>query len=194
MYGFGVQRDPLLSAARRIACTHLFRTSTSTGNWWPPRWEQWDTAHLVGIVKQTQFYSCATKRIIARAFTQPCLVFAWDSSAGTVVTPSGGRRGCSLAHSNFGLLISKLCHSILKTPNTFIHPTSPAANLNEYWILELVFPWIALTTIGHHAGAIQAPEIWGWVGLKLHPVIKLSPAHVLPCMFQPCAMGTWEFV
>ena len=26
------------------------------------------------------------------------LVFAWHSSAGTVVTPSSGRRGCSLAH------------------------------------------------------------------------------------------------
>ena len=30
---------------------------------------------------------------------RPSLVFAWDSSAGTVVTPSGGRRGCSGPHS-----------------------------------------------------------------------------------------------
>ena len=35
-----------------------------------------------------------------------------------------------------------------------------------------VFLWFALTTIGHHSGAVQAP------GLRLHPVIKHSPAHV----------------
>ena len=28
-----------------------------------------------------------------------------------------------LTNSNSGLLISKLCHSLLKTPNVFIHPT-----------------------------------------------------------------------
>ena len=32
MYGFGVQRDPLLSVAHRIACTHLFLSSPSAGN------------------------------------------------------------------------------------------------------------------------------------------------------------------
>ena len=37
-----------------------------------------------------------------------------------------------LANSNIGLLISKLCHSIVKPPSVFIHPTSLAAKLNEY--------------------------------------------------------------
>ena len=36
-----------------------------------------------------------------------------------------------------------------------------AANLNQYLILELVFRWFAMTAIGHHAGGIQPPEIWG---------------------------------
>ena len=36
-----------------------------------------------------------------------------------------------------------------------------AAKLNLDWILELVFPWFALATVGHLAGAIHAPEIWG---------------------------------
>ena len=117
-----------------------------------------------------------------------------------------------LANSNIGLLISKLCHSILKnfqyvhathTPTPTPPPTSNTvfrrrfkrcyldilyngrpiqiirnkqsilrtpelfivissdAKLNQSLILELVFPWFALTTIGHHAGAIQAPEICG---------------------------------
>ena len=45
--------------------------------------------------------------------------------------------------------------------------------------MELVFSWLALTTVSDLAGAIQAPEIWGWLGLRLRPVIKHSPAHVL---------------
>ena len=54
-----------------------------------------------------------------------------------------------------------------------------ATKLNQYWIVELEFSWFALTTIGHHIGATQAPKIWGWFGLRLHLVIKQSPAHVL---------------
>ena len=45
--------------------------------------------------------------------------------------------------------------------------------------MELVFSWFTLTTVSDLAGAIQAPEIWGWLGLRLCPVIKYSPAHVL---------------
>ena len=42
-----------------------------------------------------------------------------------------------MANSNIGLLISKLCHCILKTPNMFIYPTPIQHSLqNKYGIVK----------------------------------------------------------